>query len=736
MLRPSLNMLFEELDPRDNEPLFAEVSIETPSKLLSPFQFTEEQREFSRKAVNKIKKEILRPLVLSTFIKVRVFNEKHFSKSASEFSCTDLYEANPCLVKRLLHSLNLNQSGLEKVKEATMRQNWIAACESLVEYYQSESICNRFSIWASSCKAIENLPAEEILLDTFTFQGQTLQISRLTDGCLDWACRGISHDLEWAYFLNRHYHLVNLLTAYRQTSNSDYLKCINDHLLDWIVASGSKLSHWWAQWRGREVALRTVHWAYVFYSLRSHNELAPGIRILMLYSLLEHVRFLRHLHSWGGNWLCREMSGLATIALCWPEFKGASNWLTYARNHLDRELQRQVYPDGVHKELSSHYHRVALIDFQHFADMLETSGEHVPEAYTRRLEQMWSYLAYSINPGGYGVLNNDSDLDFNRPIVQSAAVRYERPDWTYIATNGRVGKCPKGLSSILFPWAGQFIFRNGWDAEAHWSFFDVGSFGIHYHSHYDRLHLSITAYGRNLLVDSGRYCYRRDRFWKYFRQSASHNVILVDGKGQRANRRQLSAPITQDYSMTTDSNFAQGIFDSGFNGIQGKATHSRAVLYLQNQYWVVVDYICTDRPRKIETLWHFHPECTVEAQEQSVVTTDPNVGNLRITPASTCAWTVDLVSGQMEPVQGWWSREYNHLVPNPTAIYSTQISKSSVFVWILYPKKGLVPKVQADLVFNTTDCLNLIVSVSGGKTDKFLIRWEDLSLHCSLLRDC
>jgi hypothetical protein len=704
-------------------------------KISLKLQRIDKLRRLFRKTVNKVKRLLLRPLILATFLKRFPQSWKSSSKSASDFSCKDLYRTYPSLVKRLFHSLNLKQPGLEHVQQAVSQQDWIRACECLVNYYQSELVQHRFDHWDSFYTKIEHLLPEDILVDIFTFQGQTSQVKRLSDGCLDWAWKGKADDLEWAYFLNRHYHLINLWSAYRQTSNQEYLQCLNDHLLDWIVSSCTKPYQWWAQWRGREVALRTVHWAFLFYKLGSKDELAPGIRILMIYSLTEHVNVLRYLHSWGGNWLCREMSGLATIALCWPEFKGASGWLTYARNHLEQEIQHQVYPDGVHKELTSHYHRVALLDFQHYADVLQISGGVVPDAYTYQLEQMWSYLAYSMNPGGYGVLNNDSDLDFNRPIVQKAAVRYARPDWTYIATNGKSGMQPNRSPSILFPWAGQFIFRSGWDTEAHWSFFDVGAFGIHYHSHYDQLHLSIAAHGRDLLVDSGRYCYRRDRLWKYFRHSASHNVILVDGQGQRANQRQSNQPIDSNYEIASDYDFAQGIFDSGFSGIKGKVSHSRAVLYLHNQYWVVVDYVYTDRPRKIDTLWHFHPDCTVEKQGDSVVTTNPNVGNLRIAPVSTGTWAVNLILGQLNPVQGWWSREYNHLAANSTAIYSTQIAQPTIFAWILYPSKGAVPEVLADLVSYTTDSFSLITSVSGQQTHKILIQLEDLSIRCALHRE-
>lgn len=83
---------------------------------------------------------------------------------------------------------------------------------------------------------------------------------------------------------------------------------------------------------------------------------------------------------------------------------------------------------------------------------------------------MWNYLAMTIRPDGFGVLNNDSDLNNNRQNVLEAAQKYERPDWTYVVSNGAKGAKPNAAPSVFFPWAGQLISRSGYGQKAHWSF--------------------------------------------------------------------------------------------------------------------------------------------------------------------------------------------------------------------------------------------------------------------------
>jgi Heparinase II/III N-terminus/Heparinase II/III-like protein len=592
-----------------------------------------------------------------------------------------------------------------------------------------------------------DLAVAPILKDTFTFQLATKTVSRRPNNLLDWSDAGLEGDREWNLFLNRHYHLLDLFVAYQKTGNPLYAEIIGHHVIDWIISNHSLTNPFsQKQWRGLEVAHRITHWVPCFYGLQQVQEFSGAVRILMLSSILDHAYYLRHLHSWGANWLSREMNALATVAICWPEFRNSQQWFNYGSDRLFREINEQVYPDGVHKELISHYHLVTLENFQNFANLLKKSGLDEPESFRVGLEQMWNYLAYSMSPDGHSVLNNDSDRDNNRPLVHQAAVAYQRPDWTHITSNGKTGHPPPGEPSAIFPWAGQLISRSDWKADAHWSFFDLGSAGISYHIHNDKLHLSLAAYGRDLLVDSGRYRYVRDRFWHYFRGSASHNVILIDGKGQKTGLRELNRPLSNcDYAITSEFDLAVGTFDNGFINLKGKASHSRAVLYLRDKYWVVIDRIVTDRPRQIEALWHFHPDCTVVIDGQSVGSVDPGVGNLKIVPVSSLLWDVQIIRGQENPVQGWWSLEYNQKVPNSTVEYSTEIEASATFAWVLSPTQGIVPNMNVNLLPSPEGSVLLRVEISDHPAETIAVNMvgkypielgENLKLEgkCAVLR--
>ncbi|UJB70438.1 alginate lyase family protein [Acaryochloris sp. 'Moss Beach'] len=629
-------------------------------------------------------------------------------------SVDELCQEHPKLIANLFENINLEHPGLEEVREYINNGDYTQASHSLIKYFRKKPDKIGWKNLLPEQKFNKDLDADHILNNEFIFQRISGIVPQDNDS-FNWSYLGSKEDSEWAWFLNRHYHVVDLFHAYLRSGNSDYVQYIYLSIRDWILTSiAAPNTHYWAQWRGREVACRILHWAPIFYGLLESPSFSEVDHLLMLAILPVHGNFLRHCHTWGANWLAREMNGLATLAICWPEFKFSQSWLTYAQFHMSREINLQVYPDGSHKELTSHYHRVTLLDFNNFAKLIQLSGHNLPISFAKTLERMWNYLAFTMRPDGSAPLNNDSDRDEIQTAVQNEGKLYNRSDWQYIASNGQEGECPLS-PSIIFPWAGQVIMRSSWEKDAHWGFFDVGPHGINYHTHNDKLHLSIAAFGRDLLVDSGRYHYKRDPFWHYFRNSASHNTILVDGQSQNPDIGEALSPVEQQFYSTSEFDFAYGKFDQGYQGVADKVIHSRFLVYLRHKYWIVIDRVSASSAHQIQALWHFHPDCDVEVQGPSIVTTNANCGNLRIVPTDNLSWDIDIAKGRMQPVQGWWSKEYNHKQPNPTVIYSSNISTTATFAWILCPALGVVPQLDVQYQSISEDRIQLEVKNASNR---------------------
>lgn len=414
-----------------------------------------------------------------------------------------------------------------------------------------------------------------------------------------------------------------------------------------------------------------------------------------------------------------EMSALATIAAYFPEYKASAAWMSYAIETMTNSMKEQVYKDGVQTELSSHYHQVALSNFTLFKNICDKAGRQLPAYYNETLEKMNGYLAHVVRPSGYRPLNNDGDWGSDRDFILEAAKKFNRPGWEYIATNGASGTKPADGPSYCYPWAGHLVSRSGFDSDAQWSFFDIGPWGSG-HQHNDKLHISIAAYGKDLLVDAGRFAYTgavADKFREYARGTQGHNILLIDHKGQTAGPALAIQPLSDSsFKISPAFDYGSGSF-SHFANIAGAATHTRAVLYVRGKFWVVADRIVSDRPRTIEVLWHWHPDNRV-VREGPVTKTINKRGNLAVIPVGRQSFDITLVKGQEEPeIQGWYSREYNIYEPNTAVVYKTSIDNAATLVWLLLPSESEIPKIKAELVSENERGIKIIIKQKGEKTE-------------------
>ncbi len=665
-------------------------------------------------------KNLLFLITLSLFLTGNLSAQSDWQKITT---VEDVVEAYPEVIKDMLGQFNLDYTGLEKVKEAYEKGNIEKACIELLKYYKNGNTAEYLRREQPVQSEQTVAAADTILKNVFEIQNVKGQVPYLENGHRDWYYKGPNHDEEWAWLSNRHSQVDEVLQAYFNTGNPKYAKYIDLFLKDFIIASmpypGKRSST--SIWRGLEVAARAKVWSGVFYGLINSEYLSPATELLMLGSLPDHAHYNRNFHA-QGNWLTMEISALATVAVNWPEYKKSAEWLDYAAKTMTESMKEQVYPDGVQTELTSHYHNVAMRNFELFEEICGHANKPLSDYFKQTIEDMYSYVAHRVRQDGCRPLNNDGDRGSDRELILEGAKKYNKPGWEYIATNCSSGIKPADGPSYFYPWAGQLISRSGFDEDAQWSFFDIGPWGSG-HQHNDKLHISVSAYGRDLLVDGGRFAYRGEvarKFRNYADGSQSHNVLLIDGKGQAPGPRITEEPLTDKYcKITDDYDYARATFDK-FIDLEGECRHMRQLFYVRGDMWIVIDRITTDRPRKIEALWHFHPDCKV-IQEGEIISTDNEYGNLQIIPVGNQNWSINFVKGQEEPeIQGWYSEEYNKYEPNTVAIYSANVKGESKFIWVLFPSEKPTKDIKAEIVSESDEALKLRVYNSNKKDEWFV----------------
>ncbi len=651
----------------------------------------------------------------------------------------DFVSAHPERAAELCEQLDLELPGLALVRSACRSGDLVAAGRRLLDYYRQSGngswLRDRLGVHDPGGfdigPTLEAL-ADDTVADVYLLQGVRGAARRDPEGRLDWLYRGPKGDREWALFTNRHFVLLALQKGHASYRKAEYIEYMNGFLTDWIDANfpppeGPDEYAMPEPWQPMSTASRLLQvWPQLFYYFLDEPLFADSTRLLMLSTIHEQAEHLKRYHRQKHNHAVKEMAGLGHAAAAWPEFQNAREWAAYSIATLKAEIERQVYPTGVQKELSSHYQRTVLEYVTQYVAFSETAGVELPDDFVELVKAMGDYLVRSMKPDGHVIVNNDADADFVRDKLEALAAQFGRDDWRYIVSSGGAGRPPAGLPSSFYPYAGHLVSRSDWSADAQWSYFDAGPWGIS-HQHNDRLHVSLSVGSRNLLVDTGRVNYIADNpLRRHIVSSAAHNVILIDGTGQGPQLPERQMPAVDSAIVSEDYDFAIASTGDNFPAAEGKAIHTRALLYVRDRYWLVVDRIDTDRPRRIEALWHFHPDVAIETTpDRAVRSMDPDVANLRVTPLGTETWSTEIVAGRTEPEpQGWYSPVYNTVLPAPTAVMTAQVDGSGVFAWLLTTAVGDVETPAVGVEATGAGSIRITVDTEPCRRDLIEIRLD------------
>jgi len=644
---------------------------------------------------------------------IRVVAIIAFGLLISQFECLgeDRKAVGPLISREeFFASLDYSIPGLEVVQRRVQEKDYEAAAQALLDYMRSRRTVKYFvNSWdrpspnpnydTSKADDIVNGIPRGMLLDwfpRFRFEGP-----------IQWDASPF-RDKEWVYFLNRHEQWNVLSQAYWGTGDEKYARRFVEELIDWIktrpvVTDGKHNSS--ASWRTIEAGIRMfASWPPAWQRFLTSPNFTPEANLLYLMSLVDHARHLEKNYT-KANWLTMEMNGLLHIAVLFPEFKESASWRVKALEILNKDLDKQVYPDGMQYELTTGYHQVALGNFMDPVKLCELNGIPLPEGYLSKLERMYDAIMYLTKPSGFLPATNDSDAAIEnvfgegkwadgRLPLKYAAKRYNRPDFLYVSTNGKKGSPPR-KTSHAFPYAGFYVMRQGWTTDSLYLVFDAGPFGAA-HQHEDKLSFEAYAYGETLLFDPGRFSYGNPVFHSYALSTAAHNTAMVDGQGQARQYQKpedrkwvVSEPLSNPWISQPDFDYVEGVYDEGYGPqLDRSVTHRRAILFVKNDYWIVLDRFDGSGTHVINTLFHFAPGKVIFDASNLVCTSVNNKRpNVLIVPSDTHRTSLSIVEGRESPCQGWISIEYNRWVPAPVADYAYDGTLPMERAYLIYPMR-------------------------------------------------
>jgi uncharacterized heparinase superfamily protein len=357
------------------------------------------------------------------------------------------------------------------------------------------------------------------------------------------------------WLLNLHY-----MQYLRSLSDGDFQALVRD----WISSTPPYRPYYWTfDWNSYSLSIRVV--ALMSDAGRRQARLPPDFVRLLDRSIANQLHFLeRNLETdIGGNHIVKNIK-----ALIWGSayFEGpaAARWRALALKLLERELQIQILPDGMHYERSPSYHA------QVFADLLEIRAVLGPNVLDGALDdvlrRMAEPLADLTHPDGRPALFNDAGLAMAEPPGSALAAYRE------------LSNCDTARRSVFaYPNAGYYgRYDNSWYLVA--DFGPVGPDDLPAHAHGDIGSFELSAAGQRLIVDPGVYEYNPGERRARSRSAASHNVLHIDGGDQaeffgsfRCGRRPT---VTSSFEATGSGFELIGTHD-GYASRSGGLVHHR-----------------------------------------------------------------------------------------------------------------------------------------------------------------
>ena len=257
--------------------------------------------------------------------------------------------------------------------------------------------------------------------------------------------------------------------------------------------------------------------------------------------------------------------------------------------------------------------------------------------------------------------------------------------------------------TTVMPFSGIAVMRSGFGADDIWAFFESSPFGKA-HQHEDKLSFQLSAYGKNMLTDSGNFYYDSSMMRRYVLSTRSHNTGLVDGMGQ--NRRKNYVWHTEDIDKLSDLvveeregvTVASGVYNEGYGPELLDATHKRQIYFYRDgvggslPFFVIYDrFKCSDGgAHRFEASFQLGREPLTLTDNGGVV----NYGD-GVSLGIISTGKVFTATASTDPYMGWRPNlEAGDVEHYPAPVLSFfEDGESCAIATVLYPTNGTIPNI-------------------------------------------
>ncbi|HXG93564.1 MAG TPA: alginate lyase family protein [Blastocatellia bacterium] len=495
-------------------------------------------------------------------------------------------------------------------------------------------------------------------------------------------------DARVVWELNRLHHFTTLGRAYALTGDERYADEFLIQLASWYEENPPRFGINWKV--AMEVAIRAINIIAAFEMFRLSPSMTDEAIELILKIIIAHGRFIRSnlefSYRTASNHYLSNLTGLFALGMTMPEINESEAWVSFSAPRLIRELDRQVYRDGVNYEGSTGYHRLVLEMFALFFSISHANRIELPTESWERLEAMFDFTRHYLKPDGTAPMIGDTDdgrlIQFKERaatdhsyLLSIAAVLIEKGKFKqssrideeavwWFGPTGReafeslpVNEQP--IVSRAFPDGQIFIERD----RSLYSIIDCGDHGADgrgSHAHSDALSIEVFAYGRTLLCDPGTFTYTASARWRnLFRSTAYHNTVRVDGKDiSQITETSLFTlgPNVKPIVNHWESSSERDVLDAEHHAylrLKQPVVHRRVVTFEKREgYWIIEDLFTGEGAHQFEFFFNFDAGLEVKIEDdQRAIAFDDRVA-LAVIPVSGYAYETKIAVRWVAPSYG------------------------------------------------------------------------------------
>lgn len=614
---------------------------------------------------------------------------------------------------RAFSVLDLDRPGLETVKASVATKNYAEAAQSLLEYYRERTGITSPEIPDPSKVKASRTDlnwANDALEHTF-FVHQGYQPSFNYGEDIDWQYWPVKdNELRWQ--LHRHKWFTPMGRVWRTTGEEKYAREWVEEYMDWIKKNPlDKSENARFAWRPLEVSHRVQDQIFQFQLFLNSENFTPAFLTQFLLNYHRHADYLINHYTDKGNHLLFEAQRILFAGTFFPEFKDAEKWRKSGVEVLNREIGKQVYPDGCQFELCPHYHLAAIEIFRKALAIATLNGfpNVFPQSYKDTVEKMIVFYANICYPDYTNPCFSDAKLTTKKEVLPQYRTWAELfPGNAFIrkmASDGSEGAFPDYLCRGFLD-SGFFVFRNSWGGDAIQMVVKAGPPG-EWHCQPDNGTFELWYNGKTLFEDSGSYVYGGDaeileqRNW--FRRTASHNTLTLNEKNlETTDSHTLLWQADGDTPVLVTEN-------SGYKGLR----HRRSIFFVDRKYFVIVDEAAGAATGVVNLNWQM-PKGKIDNSRDDMHFASELEGNsnfyLRVFGPEGMS---------LKKEEGWASKAYMEKTRRMHILFNARKDGTEPvrYVSVLVPKTtpGNDVKVSATIKSCTPTSLKVQVKVDGKK---------------------